>query len=592
MWNPHTCTVMQTLVGHSAPVTHLATDERHSRLISMSMDKTFKFWDTSTFICTMTTVDTSNYRPDNYLTAFYWDTDLQQLVAAGNRIKVWHHKKKEGKEDTCSHEASVCAALYNKNFQQVVSGDNASVVKVWSLETGDCVFRFDKLHGDSKITTMSFDWSMRRLITGAHDGTVKVWNFSNGQQLKDCLRDGESDSEGGSDDDDEEDDINDDDSNADREHMHKTGEIRRGAKRRLGGGLSSAIMLPIFVRFASLTAFTSLITGSIYWGPTTKWGREKWGKTPASIKRGNGTPRKDNGEAKPSQDAGLTAANKVQTENDTEVTAVIYILERGGGNEIEHKYIVSCGWDKKIRLFVDDEEDEVTPQRIFPAPGFEGHQDDILCIAHCDPRLIATGSFDGEIVIWSLASGSGRFFLRLTDYEEAAPEPKKHLRSSPTEMKRTLSMRSSPSASPASPPPRRFGDSPVGFAGQQRRLVAPSPSPSQSPSPSKDPRSKDKEDGKLAIECLLFLKGKRIGEALGQTLVSSGADGKLRFWNVKDGSLCHVMKACHPKEASISCMTTDEPENKYLFTGCTEGHVKVWTLKSLEKAASKRIHRR
>ena len=39
-------------------------------------------------------------------------------------------------------------------------------------------------------------------------------------------------------------------------------------------------------------------------------------------------------------------------------------------------------------------------------------------------------------------------------------------------------------------------------------------------------------------------------------------------------------------------MSTDEPHNKYLFTGCASGYVKVWTLKSLERAATTRIHRR
>lgn len=29
-------------------------------------------------------------------------------------------------------------------------------------------------------------------------------------------------------------------------------------------------------------------------------------------------------------------------------------------------------------------------------------QDDILCIAHCHPNLIATGSFDGDLILWSL----------------------------------------------------------------------------------------------------------------------------------------------------------------------------------------------
>ena len=48
----------------------------------------------------------------------------------------------------------------------------------------DSSLRSSQLHGDEKITTMSFDWSMRRLITGAHDGSVRMWNFSNGMMLK------------------------------------------------------------------------------------------------------------------------------------------------------------------------------------------------------------------------------------------------------------------------------------------------------------------------------------------------------------------------------------------------------------------------
>ena len=108
----------------------------------------------------------------------------------------------------------------------------------------------------------------------------------------------------------------------------------------------------------------------------------------------------------------------------------------------------------------------------------------------------------------------------------------------------------------------------------------------------KPKEGKADDNGNVAIECLLFLKQKRVGESLGQTLVSSGADGKIRFWSVKDGSLCHVLKSGHPNEASVTCMTSDDPNNEYLFTGCAGGYVKVWSLKSLEKAAGQRLHRR
>ena len=34
------------------------------------------------------------------------------------------------------------------------------------------------------LTAMQFDYTMRRLLTGGRDGSVKIWNFHNG----DCLR--------------------------------------------------------------------------------------------------------------------------------------------------------------------------------------------------------------------------------------------------------------------------------------------------------------------------------------------------------------------------------------------------------------------
>ena len=43
--------------------------------------------------------------------------------------------------------------------------------------------QFARAHGDARVTAMSFDASMRRLITGAEDGTVHMWNFNNGQPL-------------------------------------------------------------------------------------------------------------------------------------------------------------------------------------------------------------------------------------------------------------------------------------------------------------------------------------------------------------------------------------------------------------------------
>lgn len=33
-----------------------------------------------------------------------------------------------------------------------------------------------------------------------------------------------------------------------------------------------------------------------------------------------------------------------------------------------------------------------------------GHKEDILCIAQCTPHHLATGSYDGEIIVWNVVS--------------------------------------------------------------------------------------------------------------------------------------------------------------------------------------------
>lgn len=38
-------------------------------------------------------------------------------------------------------------------------------------------------------------------------------------------------------------------------------------------------------------------------------------------------------------------------------------------------------------------------------PQINGHKEEILCVVQCPPSLLATSSFDGEIVVWNLLSG-------------------------------------------------------------------------------------------------------------------------------------------------------------------------------------------
>ncbi|XP_053176161.1 WD repeat-containing protein on Y chromosome [Scomber japonicus] len=73
-----------------------------------------------------------------------------------------------------------------------------------------------------------------------------------------------------------------------------------------------------------------------------------------------------------------------------------------------NSYVMSVGWDRKIDIYSDIPEDPHHIQR--PQPSWQddqknGHKEDILCVTHCPPSLVATSSYNGEIIVWNVISG-------------------------------------------------------------------------------------------------------------------------------------------------------------------------------------------
>ena len=65
----------------------------------------------------------------------------------------------------------------------MISCDDGSFIAVWDIENGKLMSKFGKAHKSCKITSACFDGSQRRIVTAAEDGSIRVWNFSNGECL-------------------------------------------------------------------------------------------------------------------------------------------------------------------------------------------------------------------------------------------------------------------------------------------------------------------------------------------------------------------------------------------------------------------------
>ena len=64
---------------------------------------------------------------------------------------------------------------------------------MWDVENGRHITKFGDTHGkNNKLTAGCFDKTQRRMVSAGTDGTVKIWNFSNGSSLKNLVIDHEN----------------------------------------------------------------------------------------------------------------------------------------------------------------------------------------------------------------------------------------------------------------------------------------------------------------------------------------------------------------------------------------------------------------
>jgi WD40 repeat protein len=133
--------------------------------------------------------------------ALYYNQARHQLLFCSTSIQ--RYDLHELRLSRSSHARPIVGVLYNPNFQSALSADER-MVSVWDVATGQSVFRFDTGaesgtggHEDGAgagsdvvpppaITAISFDHGKMRLVTGATDGRLRLWNFSKGSKLYAC----------------------------------------------------------------------------------------------------------------------------------------------------------------------------------------------------------------------------------------------------------------------------------------------------------------------------------------------------------------------------------------------------------------------
>lgn len=186
---------MAMFPGHQAGITFLCTQDKCKRIYSFDKRKILKVWDVAKETLQQTyNMFATSISDRCFLTAMYNDA-VRQLIVGGMQISTVRCAALLDTDitDGTTHHHTVSRILYNPLFDAVITCGFDSSIMNWDLTTGGERLTYVKLAHTMimydetvavEITAACFNTNLHFLLTGAGDGTIKVWDFNRGI----CLR--------------------------------------------------------------------------------------------------------------------------------------------------------------------------------------------------------------------------------------------------------------------------------------------------------------------------------------------------------------------------------------------------------------------
>ncbi|XP_075247173.1 cilia- and flagella-associated protein 337-like [Convolutriloba macropyga] len=237
--------------------------------------------------------------------------------------------------------------------------------------------------------------------------------------------------------------------------------------------------------------------------------------------------------------------------DDAEVTSILPVQHMG------KPVIVTGGWNRKIVVYADDAETE----RVQVAgrqkwKGGQLHKDDILSMDICYPWM-ASGSFDGELILWHSEQETveGRLLKGGYDTTENRDQIlEAGMRAANIDCSRPDTRQSRPSTHASSRSSRSRPSS------RHRKSWAQTPIA-----------------GRLPIDKVMFLKSRATSLSTQKALLVSSEAGSLSFWHCFSKQLFASFYAASRPHHSVLAMFEVGSKNQ-LITGDTRGYISIWNI--------------
>ena len=179
VYNSSDGSLLQTLTGHTTPITSLSWNFDDTQLASSasSASDNIKIWNTSTWVADQTLTHGSTG-----VTSVDYIADGTQLASGSSdtsdNIKVWNTTTWVADQTLTHGSVAVHAVKFSQDASKLASGsgDTSNNIIVWNTST----WVADQTLNSHTDTVTSLDWNSddTQLVSGSADDTVKIWETS------------------------------------------------------------------------------------------------------------------------------------------------------------------------------------------------------------------------------------------------------------------------------------------------------------------------------------------------------------------------------------------------------------------------------
>eukprot|EP00038_Savillea_parva_P003051 m.120454 g.120454 ORF g.120454 m.120454 type:complete len:1304 (+) comp11055_c0_seq1:218-4129(+) len=194
LWNPYiTSRPLAVFRGHRDPIVRVALNPTFKQAISMSSSEVIKIWDVVERVCLNTLIDIFPH-PEFWvripISAFVWhDMSQSIIVTCSKELTILQlHRDTDLMITNTTHECEVSCVEFLRDIDVLCTGDTNGTIVTWKLSSGEKLLEFKHAHFQAAVTYLAAHHHGRRLLSGASNGEIVVWNVQAGIVLQHMVK--------------------------------------------------------------------------------------------------------------------------------------------------------------------------------------------------------------------------------------------------------------------------------------------------------------------------------------------------------------------------------------------------------------------